>query len=127
LADFSELEAHPGNRDFERVNALICMGWKGTESAAVQGEPTAELFIAEDKSFLECTWTVGASLTSGSYEFYAEGEVYTGDEDAPERYETSSLNGGLQVAVRVLEELIGVDQYESAKKIVELLQKKVAE
>ena len=122
MTDFSELEAHPGNRDFERVNALVCIGWQGTDSAKVQEEPTAELFIAEDKSFVECTWTAGASLNSGSYEFYGEGEVYTGNEDAVERYDTSSLNGGLQVAVRVLEELIGVHQVESARKIVRQLQ-----
>ena len=69
MTDFSELESHPGNRDFERVNALVCMGWEGTESAAVQEEPTAELFIAEDKSFLACTWRAGFSLHSGEYEF----------------------------------------------------------
>ena len=60
MTDFSELEAHPGNRDFERVNALVCMGWKGTESAAVQEEPTAELFIAEDKS-CEPAWTAASA------------------------------------------------------------------
>ena len=127
MTDFSELEAHPGNRDFERVNALVCMGWEDTESAVVQEEPTAELFIAEDKSFVECTWTAGASLTSGSYEFYGEGEVYTGNKDAVERYDASSLNGALLVAVRVLAELIGVDQNESARKIVEQLQKDASE
>ena len=63
------------------------------------------------------------ALNSGSYEFYGEGEVYTCNEDAVERYDTSSLNGGLQVAVRVLEELIGVDQNESVRKIVERLHK----
>ena len=103
------------------------MGWEDTESAVVQEEPTAELFIAEDKSFVECTWTAGASLNSGSYEFYGEGEVYTGDEDAVERYDASSLNGGLQVAVRVLEELTGVDQSESARNIIEKLHKDVSE
>ena len=127
MNDFLELEAHLGNRDFERVNALVCMGWEDTESAVVQEEPTAELFIAEDKSFVECTWTAGASLNSGSYEFYGEGEVYTGDEDAVERYDASSLNGGLQVAVRVLEELTGVDQSESARNIIEKLHKDVSE
>lgn len=119
---FAEIEAHPANRDFERVNALISMGWKGTESAAVQGEPVAELSISEDKSFIQCIWTAGFSLTSGSYDFFGEGETYTGDDDQVERYDTSSLNGGLQVAARVLEELIGVDQSESARKIVDQLQ-----
>ena len=123
MTDFSELEAHPGNRDFERVNALVCMGWQGTDSAKVQEKPTAELFISEDKSCVVCTWTAGISLSSGSYEFYGEGEVYTGDEDEVHRYDASSLNGGLQVAVRVLEELIGVDQSESARKIVKQLEK----
>lgn len=127
MTDFSELEAHPGNRDFERVNALVCMGWEGTESAAVQEDLTAELFIAEDKSFVECTWTAGASLTSVSYEFYGDGETYTGDEDAVEMFDTSSLNGGHQVAVRVLMELIGVDQSEFARKIVELFKKDLSD
>lgn len=122
MTDFSELEAHPGNRDFERVNALVCMGWEGTDSAKVQAEPTAELFIAEDKSFVECTWTAGFSLNSGSYEFYGEGETYTGEDHAVEKYDTSSLEGGLQVAVRILEELLGIDQVESARKIVRQLQ-----
>ena len=103
------------------------MGWEDTESAVVQEEPTAELFIAEDKSFVECTWTAGFSLNSGSYEFYGEGETYTGEEDAVEKYDTSSLEGGLQVAARVLEELIGVDQNESARKIIEQLQKDLSE
>ncbi|QNI42134.1 hypothetical protein SynA1528_01101 [Synechococcus sp. A15-28] len=94
------------------------MGWKGTASAKVQAEPTAEVFIAEDKSFIECTWTAGWSLTSGSYEFYGNGETYTGEEDAAEKYDTSSVNGGLQVAARVLEELIGADQEESAQRII---------
>ena len=98
------------------------MGWKGTESAAVQEKPTAELLIAEDKSFLQCTWTAGFSLASDPYEFYGGGETYTGEEDAVEMYNTSSLDGGLQVAVRVLEELLGVDQSESARKILEQLQ-----
>ena len=127
MTDFSELEEHPANRDFERVNALVCMGWQGTDSAKVQAEPTAELFISEDKTFMECTWIAGASLNSGSYEFYGEGEVYTGDEDEVHRYDASSLNGGLQVAVRVLEELIGVDQNDFARKIVEQLQKDASE
>lgn len=122
MTDLAEIEAHPGNRDFERVNALLCMGWEGTESAAVQKEPTAELFIAEDKSFLACTWSAGFSLLSGVYEFYGEGETYTGEEDMVEKYDTSSLKGGLQVAARVLEEMIGVDQITLAKKIVEQLQ-----
>ncbi len=102
------------------------MGWEGTESAAVQEEPNAELLISEDERFLECTWTSGFSLSSGSYEFYGEGEKYTGDEDAVEMYNTSSLDGGLQVAVRVLEELLGVNQSEFRRKIVEQLQKGLA-
>ena len=127
MTDFSELDAHPASEDINKVNALVSMGWQGADSAKVQAEPTAELFISEDKSFVECTWTAGASLNSGSYEFYGEGEVYTGNEDSVERYDTSSLNGGLQVAVRVLEELIGVEQSESARKIVEQLQKDLPE
>lgn len=98
------------------------MGCKGTESAAVQEEPVAELSISEDKSFIQCIWTAGFSLTSGSYDFFGEGETYSGEDDQIERYDTSSLNGGLQVAARILEELIGVDQSESARKIVEQLQ-----
>ena len=66
-------------------------------------------------------------MNSGSYEFYGEGEVYTRNEDSVVRYDTSSLNGGLQVAVRVLEELIGVDQSESARQIVEQLQKDLSD
>ena len=127
MTDLKEIEAHPGNRDFERVNALVCMGWEGTESAAVQEEPTAELFIAEDKSFVECTWTTGFSLNSGSYEVYGEGETYTGEEDAVEKCDTSEPLGALPVAVRILEELIGVDQVESARKIVKQLQKDASE
>ncbi len=127
MTDFSELEALAGNRNFERVNALVSMGWEGTESAAVQEKPTAEIVIAEDKSFLACTWRAGFSLHSGEYEFFGEGETYTGEEDAVEKYDTSSLNSGLQVAVRVLEELLGVDQSESLRKIVEQLQKGLAE
>ena len=122
MADFSELEAHPGNRDFERVNALVCMGWEGSESAAVQEEPTAELFIAEDKSFVECTWTAGFSLNSGSYEFYGEGETYTGEEDAVEKYDTTTLEGVLEVAVRVLEEMVDIDTEEVATRIVKQLE-----
>ena len=122
MTSFTEIEAHPGNRDFERVNELVCMGWEGTESAAVQREPTAELFIAEDKSFLACTWSAGFSLLSGVYKFYGEGETYTGEEDVVHKYDTSSLKGGLQVAARVLEEMIGVDQITLARKIVEQLQ-----
>ena len=99
------------------------MGWLGTDSAKVQAELTVELFISEDKSFVECTWTAGASL----YEFFGEEELCTGNEDAVERYDISSLNGGLQVAVRVLEEWIGVDQSESARQIVEQLQKELSE
>lgn len=29
---------------------------------------------------MECTWTAGFSLNSGSYGFYGEGETYTGEE-----------------------------------------------
>ena len=97
--------------------------WGGKVQSQQQSKKnlTAELFIAEDKSFVECTWTAGASLTSGSYEFYGEGETYTGDKDTVEKYDTRSLNGGLQVAARVLEEMIGVDQIALARKIVEQL------
>ena len=127
MTDFSELEAHPGNREFEMVNHLVLMGWKGTDSAKVQGEPTAEIVIGEDKSFFACTWRAGFSLQSGQYEFYGEGEIYTGEEDAVEKCDTSELLGALPVAVRILEELIGVDQNESARKIIEQLQKDASE
>ena len=123
MTDFSALEALAGNREFEMVNALVLMGWKGTDSAKVQEEPTAEIVIPEDKSFLMCTWRAGFSLQSGEYQFYGEGETCTGEKDAFEKYDTSSLNGGIQVAVRVIEELIGVDRRESVIKIVEQLQK----
>ena len=53
--------------------------------------------------------------------------LQSGEMDAVERYDTSSLNGGLQVAVRVLEELIGVEQSEAARKIVDQLQKDLPE
>jgi len=35
LADFSELEVLAGNREFEMVNALVLIGWRGTDSAVV--------------------------------------------------------------------------------------------
>lgn len=122
MTDFSELEALAGNREFEMVNHLVLMGWKGTDSAKVQKEPTAEIVIAEDKSFLMCTWRAGFSLQSGEYEFYGEGETYTGEEDAVERYDTTTLEGVLEVAVRVLEEMVDIDTEEVATRIVKQLQ-----
>ena len=122
MTDFSELEVLPGNREFEMVNALVLMGWKGTDSAKVQEEPTAEIVIAEDKSFLMCTWRAGFSLQSGEYEFYGEGETYTGKEDAVERYDTTTLEGVLEVAVRVLEEMVDIDTEEVATRIVKQLE-----
>ena len=98
------------------------MGWKGTDSAKVQEEPTAEIVIAEDKSFLMCTWRAGCSLQSGEYEFYGEGETYTGEEDAVERYDTTTLEGVLEVAVRVLEEMVDIDTEEVATRIVKQLE-----
>ena len=122
MTDFSELEALPGNREFEIVNALVLMGWKGTDSAKVQEEPTAELVIPDDKSYLMCTWRAGFSLQSGEYAFYGEGETYTGEEDAVERYDTSTLEGVLEVAVRVLEEMVDIDTEEVATRIVKQLE-----
>ena len=123
MTDFSPLEALAGNREFEMVNALVLMGWKGTDSAKVQEEPTAEIVIPEDKSFLMCTWRAGFSLQSGEYAFYGEGETYTGEGDAVERYDTSTLEGVLEVAVRVLEEMVDIDTEEVAVRIVKQLEK----
>ena len=123
MTDFSELEALAGKREFEIVNALVLMGWKGTDSAKVQEEPTAEIVIAEDKSFLACTWRAGFSLQSGQYEFHGDGETYTGEEDAFEKYDTATLEGVLEVAVRVLDEMVDIDTEEVATRIVKQLEK----
>lgn len=107
LTTFEEIEAHAGNRDFERVNALVCIGWGQTSSAAVTPEPAAEMDISDDGSHIWCNWTAG-SLHSDIYEFYGSGQVV--NNRTMSEADVTSLAGGLEVALDAIQKMVDIDR-----------------
>ena len=107
VTDFQEIESHPGNRDFERVNALVCIGWKHTSSSSVVNEPSAEMDISDDNGYIWCNWVAG-SLHTDIYQFHGGGQVVISRTDS--EADVSSLAGGLEVALDALQQMVDIDR-----------------
>ena len=108
VTDLQDIESHPGNRDFERVNALICLGWKHTSSSSVVDEPSAEMDISDDNGYIWCNWVAG-SLHSDMYQFHGSGQAVnsrTGSE-----VDVSTLAGGLEFALDALQQMVDIDRH----------------
>ena len=116
MTDFESIEAHPGNRDFERINALVCIGWGHTSSAAIVEQPAAEMGISEDRSHIWCNWVAG-SLHSNLYEFHGEGKVI--DKGSEKSCDVSTLAGGLELALSVLEQMTDINRDSMLNAILE--------
>lgn len=119
LTTFDEIEAHAGNRDFERVNALVCIGWGQTSSAAVTPEPAAEMDISDDGSHIWCNWVAG-SLSSCIYEFYGNGKVI--NRSTSKQTDASKLQAGLGLALDVITTMTEINRDEVLNGILDHLQ-----
>jgi hypothetical protein len=118
MTQFDDINNHPGNRDFERVNALVCIGWQQTSSAKIVNEPSAEMNISSDNSHIWCNWVAGG-LCSEIYEFYGNGEVRTRSSD--KRTDVSKLAGGIELALDTIGQMVDIDEGDLLEKIIEQL------
>lgn len=119
MTQFDDIENHPGNRDFERVNSRVCIGWQQTSSSNVVREPSAEMNISSDGSHIWCNWVAGG-LFSDIYEFYGNGEVRARSSD--KRSDVSKLSGGIELALDAIGQMVDIDKNDLLGKIIEQLQ-----
>ena len=121
MTDFQDIEAHPGNRDFERVNALVCLGWLHISSSNVVDEPSAEMDILDDNEYIWCNWVAG-SLHSDIYQFYGNGQVVNSRTNS--RADVNSLSGGLEVALDAIQQMVDINREQVLESILQELEKR---
>ena len=121
MTDFQDIEAHQGNRDFERVNALVCLGWQHTSSSNVVDEPSAEMDISDDNEYIWCNWVAG-SLHSDIYQFYGNGQVVNSRTNS--RADVTSLSGGLEVALDAIQQMVDINREQVLESILQELEKR---
>ena len=119
MTQFDDIENHPGNRDFERVNSLVCIAWQQTSSSKVVSEPSAEMNISSDNSHIWCNWVAG-SLCSDIYEFYGNGEVRA--RSSNKCTDVTKLAGGIELALEAIEKMVDIDKSDLLEKVIGQLQ-----
>ena len=118
---FEDIEAHSGNRDFERVNALVCLGWKYTSASNAVDEPSAEMDISDDNEYIWCNWVAG-SLHSDVYQFYGNGQVVNRRTNSGA--DVNSLSGGLEVALDAIQQMVDINRDQVLESILQELEKR---